>query len=93
MQRGRTAKPRSASMVAKVSPVLAHVRAKQDSAKCNRSHLPSQEQQQLHPEGHSDKDATQTDSRQQVTVEPVPVEEVEHPQNGHIMEVLMLSTA
>uniref|UniRef100_A0A3B5QIR2 S-phase cyclin A-associated protein in the ER n=1 Tax=Xiphophorus maculatus TaxID=8083 RepID=A0A3B5QIR2_XIPMA len=48
VQRGRTAKPRSASMVAKVSPVLAHVPAKQDSAKCNRSHLPPQEQPQQH---------------------------------------------
>lgn len=93
MQRGRTAKPRSASMVAKVSPVLAHVPAKQDSAKCNRSHLPPQEQPQRRPVCPSDKDMTQTDFRQQVTEEPVPVEEVEHPQNGHIMEVLMLSTA
>ncbi|XP_043980178.1 S phase cyclin A-associated protein in the endoplasmic reticulum isoform X5 [Gambusia affinis] len=86
VQRGRTAKPRSASMVAKVSPVLAHVPAKQDSAKCNRSHLPPQEQPQRRPECPSDKDVTQTDFRQQVTEEPVPVEEVEHPQNGHIME-------
>ncbi|XP_054883343.1 S phase cyclin A-associated protein in the endoplasmic reticulum isoform X4 [Poeciliopsis prolifica] len=86
VQRGRTAKPRSASMVAKVSPVLARVPAKQDSAKCNRSHLPPQEQLQLRPECPSDKDVTQTDFRQQVTEESVPVEEVEHPQNGHIME-------
>ncbi|KAK5619578.1 hypothetical protein CRENBAI_012432 [Crenichthys baileyi] len=83
VQRGRTAKPRSASMVAKVSPALAHVPAK-DSAKCNRSHLP--EKQQLRPECPPDKDVTQTDSGQQVTVKPVPVEELEHPQNGHIME-------
>ncbi|XP_007566427.1 S phase cyclin A-associated protein in the endoplasmic reticulum isoform X6 [Poecilia formosa] len=86
VQRGRTAKPRSASMVAKVSPVLARVPAKQDSGKCNRSHLPPQEQPQRRPECPSDKDVTQTDSRQQVTEELVPVEEVEHPQNGHIME-------
>ncbi|MEQ2254172.1 hypothetical protein ILYODFUR_000932, partial [Ilyodon furcidens] len=84
VQRGRTAKPRSAAMVAKVSPSLAHVPAKQDSAKCNRSHL--QEKQQLRPECPPDKDVTQTDSGQQVTVKPVPVEELEHPQNGHIME-------
>uniref|UniRef100_A0A3Q2TYQ1 S-phase cyclin A-associated protein in the ER n=1 Tax=Fundulus heteroclitus TaxID=8078 RepID=A0A3Q2TYQ1_FUNHE len=75
VQRGRTAKPRSASLVAKVSPVLAHVPAKQDSAKCNRSHLPPQEQQRLRPECPRDKDVTQTDSGQQVTVEPVPVED------------------
>uniref|UniRef100_A0A3Q2NR67 S-phase cyclin A-associated protein in the ER n=1 Tax=Fundulus heteroclitus TaxID=8078 RepID=A0A3Q2NR67_FUNHE len=61
VQRGRTAKPRSASLVAK-------------------------EQQRLRPECPRDKDVTQTDSGQQVTVEPVPVEDVEHPQNGHIME-------
>ncbi|XP_047211276.1 S phase cyclin A-associated protein in the endoplasmic reticulum [Girardinichthys multiradiatus] len=84
VQRGRAAKPRSAAMVAKVSPVLAHVPAKQDSAKCNRSHLP--EKQQLRPECPPDKDVTQTDSGPQVTVKPVPVEEVEHPENGHIME-------
>uniref|UniRef100_A0A3P9NRJ7 S-phase cyclin A-associated protein in the ER n=1 Tax=Poecilia reticulata TaxID=8081 RepID=A0A3P9NRJ7_POERE len=72
VQRGRTAKPRSASMVAKVSPVLARVPAKQDSAKCNRSHLPPQEQPQRRPECPSDKDVTQTDSRQQVTEELVP---------------------
>ncbi|MEQ2180731.1 hypothetical protein GOODEAATRI_004227 [Goodea atripinnis] len=84
VQRGRTAKPRSAAMVAKVSPALAHVPAKQDSAKCNRSHLP--EKQQLRPECPPDKDVTQTDSGQQVTVKPVLVEELEHPQNGHIME-------
>ncbi|MED6241590.1 hypothetical protein ATANTOWER_020815 [Ataeniobius toweri] len=84
VQRGRTAKPRSAAMVAKVSPALAHVPDKQDSAKCNRSHLP--EKQQLRPECPPDKDVTQTDSGQQVTVKLVPVEELEHPQNGHIME-------
>ncbi|XP_038124669.1 S phase cyclin A-associated protein in the endoplasmic reticulum isoform X3 [Cyprinodon tularosa] len=86
VQRGRTAKPRSASMVAKVSPVLAHVRAKQDSTKCNRSHLQQQEKQQLRPECPPDKDVTPAASGQQVTVTSVPVEEVEHPQNGHIME-------
>ncbi|XP_015234429.1 PREDICTED: S phase cyclin A-associated protein in the endoplasmic reticulum isoform X3 [Cyprinodon variegatus] len=86
VQRGRTAKPRSASMVAKVSPVLAHVRAKQDSTKYNRSHLQQQEKQQLRPECPPDKDVTPAASGQQVTVTSVPVEEVEHPQNGHIME-------
>ncbi|MEQ2190706.1 hypothetical protein XENOCAPTIV_006657, partial [Xenoophorus captivus] len=73
VQRGRTAKPRSAAMVAKVSPALAHIPAKQDSAKFNRSHLP--EKQQLRPECPPDKDVTQTDSGQQVTVKPVPASE------------------
>uniref|UniRef100_A0A671XXJ7 S-phase cyclin A-associated protein in the ER n=1 Tax=Sparus aurata TaxID=8175 RepID=A0A671XXJ7_SPAAU len=50
VQRGRTAKPRSAAIVAKVSPVLAHVIPKQDSAKCDHSHPPPQEEQQLRPQ-------------------------------------------
>uniref|UniRef100_I3KDJ4 S-phase cyclin A-associated protein in the ER n=1 Tax=Oreochromis niloticus TaxID=8128 RepID=I3KDJ4_ORENI len=42
VQRGRTAKPRSAAMVAKVSPVLASVTPKQDSSKGNQSRVPPQ---------------------------------------------------
>ncbi|KAM6937532.1 LOW QUALITY PROTEIN: S phase cyclin A-associated protein in the endoplasmic reticulum [Xenentodon cancila] len=103
VQRGRTAKPRSAAIVAKVSPVLAHATPKQDSAKYNRSHLPpqvkqqpqqpqqppqqqQQQQQQLCPECPSDKGMTQTNAEQQVPAEPTPQREVEHPENGHIME-------
>uniref|UniRef100_A0A3Q3LE94 S-phase cyclin A-associated protein in the ER n=1 Tax=Mastacembelus armatus TaxID=205130 RepID=A0A3Q3LE94_9TELE len=56
VQRGRTAKPRSAAIVAKVSPVLAHVTPKQDVVKGNQSHLPPH-------------DATQTDIEQQVPTE------------------------
>uniref|UniRef100_A0A8D0D0E1 S-phase cyclin A-associated protein in the ER n=1 Tax=Sander lucioperca TaxID=283035 RepID=A0A8D0D0E1_SANLU len=62
VQRGRTAKPRSAAIVAKISPVLAHVPPKQDSAKCNQSHLPPKEEQQLHPQFPPDKDTTQKDT-------------------------------
>uniref|UniRef100_A0A673CLF9 U1-type domain-containing protein n=1 Tax=Sphaeramia orbicularis TaxID=375764 RepID=A0A673CLF9_9TELE len=43
VQRGRTAKPRSAAIVAKASPVLAHVTPKQDCTKENQSYLPPQE--------------------------------------------------
>uniref|UniRef100_A0A3Q1FKT9 S-phase cyclin A-associated protein in the ER n=1 Tax=Acanthochromis polyacanthus TaxID=80966 RepID=A0A3Q1FKT9_9TELE len=50
VQRGRTAKPRSAAIVAKVSPVLAHVTPKQDNGKCNQPHLPPKEQRQPRPE-------------------------------------------
>uniref|UniRef100_A0A4W6CHI7 S-phase cyclin A-associated protein in the ER n=1 Tax=Lates calcarifer TaxID=8187 RepID=A0A4W6CHI7_LATCA len=50
VQRGRTAKPRSAAIVAKVSPVLAHTPPKQDSAKGNQSHLPPQEEQRPQPQ-------------------------------------------
>uniref|UniRef100_A0A673CP16 U1-type domain-containing protein n=1 Tax=Sphaeramia orbicularis TaxID=375764 RepID=A0A673CP16_9TELE len=45
VQRGRTAKPRSAAIVAKASPVLAHVTPKQDCTKENQSYLPPQEEQ------------------------------------------------
>lgn len=86
VQRGRTARPRSAAIVAKVSPVLAHVTPKQDSSKCNQSQLPPQEERQPRPECPPDKDVTQMDTEQQVPVEPDSLEEVERPENGHIME-------
>ncbi|XP_031138918.1 S phase cyclin A-associated protein in the endoplasmic reticulum isoform X3 [Sander lucioperca] len=86
VQRGRTAKPRSAAIVAKISPVLAHVPPKQDSAKCNQSHLPPKEEQQLHPQFPPDKDTTQKDTEQQVPVEPDPPEKIGHPENGNMME-------
>uniref|UniRef100_A0A8D3CZR0 S-phase cyclin A-associated protein in the ER n=1 Tax=Scophthalmus maximus TaxID=52904 RepID=A0A8D3CZR0_SCOMX len=50
VQRGRTARPRSAAMVAKVSPVLAQVTPKQDSVKDNGPHLLPQGEQQLQPQ-------------------------------------------
>uniref|UniRef100_A0A4W6CHK8 S-phase cyclin A-associated protein in the ER n=1 Tax=Lates calcarifer TaxID=8187 RepID=A0A4W6CHK8_LATCA len=59
VQRGRTAKPRSAAIVAKVSPVLAHTPPKQDSAKGNQSHLPPQEEQRPQPQCPPDKCSTQ----------------------------------
>ncbi|XP_017261601.1 S phase cyclin A-associated protein in the endoplasmic reticulum isoform X4 [Kryptolebias marmoratus] len=86
VQRGRTAKPRSAAIVAKVSPVLAHATPKQDSAKGNRSHLPPQDQKQPRPESPPDKGVTRTDQEQQVTAAPDPLKEVVHPENGQIME-------
>ncbi|XP_078024468.1 S phase cyclin A-associated protein in the endoplasmic reticulum isoform X4 [Epinephelus lanceolatus] len=86
VQRGRTAKPRSATIVAKVSPVLAHVTPKQDSAKRNPSHLPPKEEQQLHPECPTDKDTTEKDTEEKVPAEPVPLEEVERPEKGNMME-------
>ncbi|XP_040894962.1 S phase cyclin A-associated protein in the endoplasmic reticulum isoform X2 [Toxotes jaculatrix] len=86
VQRGRTAKPRSAAIVAKVSPVLAHVTPKQDSAKGNQSHVPPQEEQQLQPQCPPDKDSTQMDIEQRVPAEPDPLEEVESPENGRMME-------
>lgn len=92
VQRGRTAKPRSAAMVAKVSPVLACVTPKQDSNKGNQSRVPPQANEQLRPECPRHKDVSQTDTKQQIPSEPEPQEEVEGPKNGQIMEVLMFST-
>ncbi|XP_062276868.1 S phase cyclin A-associated protein in the endoplasmic reticulum isoform X2 [Scomber scombrus] len=87
VQRGRTAKPRSAAIVAKVIPVLAHVTPKQDRAKDNQSELPPQEEQLLCPQCPPDKDTTQMDTKQQqVPAEPQPQEEVGCSDSGHMME-------
>ncbi|XP_041795437.1 S phase cyclin A-associated protein in the endoplasmic reticulum [Chelmon rostratus] len=94
VQRGRTAKPRSAAIVAKVSPVIASVTPTQNSAKCDQSHRPPQEQQQqqqqqqqqLCPQCPPDQDVTSMDTEQQVPAEPDPLEKVGHPENGHMME-------
>lgn len=88
VQRGRPARPRSAAIVAKVSPVLAHVTPKQDSAKENQSQLLPQEEQQLCPPCPQDKDGAQTDSEQPVPVEPGPMEKAGDSENRHMMEVL-----
>ncbi|KAM8750192.1 S phase cyclin A-associated protein in the endoplasmic reticulum isoform 1-T1 [Acanthopagrus schlegelii] len=86
VQRGRTAKPRSAAIIAKVSPVLAHVIPKQDSAKCDHSHPPPQEEQQLRPQCLPDNDAAKTDSEQEVPAEPDDLEKVGHPESGQMIE-------
>lgn len=88
MQRGRTAKPRSAAIVAKVSPVLAHVPPKQENAKCGQSHPPPQEEWQPRPPRPSDKDETTIDTQQPVPAEPDPVEEFGCPENRDMIEVL-----
>uniref|UniRef100_A0A3P8QIP9 C2H2-type domain-containing protein n=1 Tax=Astatotilapia calliptera TaxID=8154 RepID=A0A3P8QIP9_ASTCA len=75
VQRGRTAKPRSAAMVAKVSPVLACVTPKQDNNKGNQSRAPPQANEQLRPECPRHKDVSQTDTKQQIPSEPEPQEE------------------
>ncbi|CAJ1056722.1 S phase cyclin A-associated protein in the endoplasmic reticulum isoform X2 [Xyrichtys novacula] len=86
VQRGRTAKPRSAAMVAKVSPVLAHVTPRQDNAKVNQPQLPQQKEQQLQPQCPPEKDKTPTDTQQKVPAKPDPPEKVENPENEQIME-------
>uniref|UniRef100_UPI0037E71848 S phase cyclin A-associated protein in the endoplasmic reticulum isoform X3 n=1 Tax=Semicossyphus pulcher TaxID=241346 RepID=UPI0037E71848 len=84
VQRGRTAKPRSAAMVAKVSPVLAHVPPKPDSTK-NNLQLPPQKEQ-LRPQCPPEKDATQTDTHEKVPAEPDPPEKVGSPEKEKMME-------
>ncbi|XP_024911820.1 S phase cyclin A-associated protein in the endoplasmic reticulum isoform X2 [Cynoglossus semilaevis] len=87
VQRGRTAKPRSATMVAKVSPVLTHVTPKPSNSKEKQPHLPPREQEQLQPQQCSlDKNSTQAETEQQVPMTPHPQESVQHPENGHMME-------
>uniref|UniRef100_A0A3P9IDR8 S-phase cyclin A-associated protein in the ER n=1 Tax=Oryzias latipes TaxID=8090 RepID=A0A3P9IDR8_ORYLA len=86
VHRGRTAKPRSAAIVAKVSPVVAQVNPKQDSAKCNRSLVVPQEEQHPRPELPSVKEVIQADTGQPVSAEPDPLVKVEHPDKEGIME-------
>ncbi|XP_034542425.1 S phase cyclin A-associated protein in the endoplasmic reticulum [Notolabrus celidotus] len=86
VQRGRTAKPRSAAMVAKVSPVLAQVMPKQDSTKVNQPQLPPQKEQQLLPQCPPGKDKTPTDTQEEVPAEPEPMEKVGSPDNEKTME-------
>uniref|UniRef100_A0A665VMP2 U1-type domain-containing protein n=1 Tax=Echeneis naucrates TaxID=173247 RepID=A0A665VMP2_ECHNA len=69
VQRGRTAKPRSAAIVAKVSPVLAHVIPKQESTKGNQCHQSPQEEQQPQPQCPPAKDSSQTDMEQRVPLD------------------------
>ncbi|KAF7224438.1 S phase cyclin A-associated protein in the endoplasmic reticulum isoform X2 [Nothobranchius furzeri] len=86
VQRGRTAKPRSATMVSKVGPNLAHNAPKQDFVKSNWSRQPPQEERQLRPERPLNTNETQHDPEQLVPAKPAPLKEAEHPENGQIME-------
>ncbi|KAM9853950.1 S phase cyclin A-associated protein in the endoplasmic reticulum [Aulostomus maculatus] len=86
VQRGRASKPRSAAIVAKVSPVLAHVIPKPDSTKEKPPHLPPEEKQEVCPQCPSDMNTTPADTELQVPAEPDSVEKVEHPESGHTME-------
>ncbi|KAI9529803.1 hypothetical protein NQZ68_008042 [Dissostichus eleginoides] len=81
VQRGRTAKPRFAAIVTKVSPVL--VTPKPDSGKCNQSLLTTKEEETLHPQLPPDNDTTQKDTEQQVP-DPDPLEK--DPENANMME-------
>lgn len=92
VHRGRTAKPRSAAIVAKVCPVFAHVNPKQESAKCSQSHRPPHKEQQPHRQCPLDKDVTILDTEQQVPAEPDSPEKVGCPENRGMTEVLRFNT-
>ncbi|XP_061534118.1 S phase cyclin A-associated protein in the endoplasmic reticulum isoform X6 [Phycodurus eques] len=79
VQRGRAAKPRSATMIAKVSPVLAtHVAPKQNSTR-NLSVVPPQEEPPICPQCPTHVDATKLDSEKKVPTLQDPPDEVKHP--------------
>ncbi|KAF7660967.1 hypothetical protein LDENG_00270730 [Lucifuga dentata] len=86
VQRGRTAKPRSATIAANISPVLGHVTPKQDSAKVTQSHVTPREEQQLHTQYHPDNDGAQKNSKQQVPVDATSLDKPGDLENGHMME-------
>lgn len=93
VQRGRTARPRSATIAANVSPVSAHMTSKRDSTKVvgTQSHVLSQEERQLHTQYPLDNGSGETNSEQGVPVDSVPVDEVGDSENGDTMEVLWFS--
>lgn len=90
VQRGRTAKPRSAALAAKACPVLAHVTPKQDDAKCGQSNRSPLVQQ---PQRSFIKDTTVTDTKQQVVAEPDPQEKDGLEDSRDVTEVLRFSTS
>ncbi|XP_049580020.1 S phase cyclin A-associated protein in the endoplasmic reticulum isoform X3 [Syngnathus scovelli] len=82
VHRGRAAKPRSATMIAKVSPVLAtHVAPKQASSK-NQSLVPPQEEHPVRPQSPPPVDTTKVDSKKKVD----PPDEEKHPVGGDTVE-------
>ncbi|XP_061534117.1 S phase cyclin A-associated protein in the endoplasmic reticulum isoform X5 [Phycodurus eques] len=86
VQRGRAAKPRSATMIAKVSPVLAtHVAPKQNSTR-NLSVVPPQEEPPICPQCPTHVDATKLDSEKKVPTLQDPPDEVKHPVSGDTVE-------
>lgn len=91
VQRGRPARPRSAAIVAKVSPVLAHVSPKEDNNKVNQQQQQEQKQQQLQqvrPLCPPDKDKSQllSDTVQPIPEEPVPPVETGDTEKGQMIE-------
>uniref|UniRef100_A0A674NH85 S-phase cyclin A-associated protein in the ER n=1 Tax=Takifugu rubripes TaxID=31033 RepID=A0A674NH85_TAKRU len=74
VQRGRTAKPRSATLLGKVCPDLAHAAPKRERPKCEQPHPPPQEKQLSHTRFPVTEDTTIPDNEQKVLAEPNPAE-------------------
>ena len=93
VQRGRPARPRSAAIVAKVSPVLANVCPRDDSNIVNQpqQQQPKQQQKQaLQPLCPPDNDKSQLLSNPQpIPEEQAPLEETGDLEEGHKIEVLL----
>ncbi|TNN00492.1 S phase cyclin A-associated protein in the endoplasmic reticulum isoform X4 [Takifugu flavidus] len=86
VQRGRTAKPRSATLLGKVCPDLAHAAPKRERPKCEQPHPPPQEKQLSHTRFPVTEDTTIPDNEQKVLAEPNPAEKVGSQENGDMME-------
>ncbi|XP_046890085.1 S phase cyclin A-associated protein in the endoplasmic reticulum isoform X2 [Hypomesus transpacificus] len=90
VQRGRPARPRSAAIVAKVSPVLANVCPRDDSNIVNQPQQQQQKQQQqqaLQPLCPPDNDKSQLLSNPQpIPEEQAPLEETGDLEEGHKIE-------
>lgn len=91
VQRGRTAKPRSATLQSKVGPDLVHAAPKRERPKCEQPHPPPQEEQLSHTKCPVTKGTTIPDNEKKVLAEPDPPE-VGSPENGNMMEVLGFGT-
>ncbi|KAM6960609.1 S phase cyclin A-associated protein in the endoplasmic reticulum [Aplochiton taeniatus] len=85
VQRGRPARPRSAAMVAKVSPVVAHVPPKEDDNN-DRHRETEQKNQGPPPPRPQDEDEAQVSCEQALPKDQVPSAESGVVEKGHVME-------
>lgn len=91
VQRGRTAKPRSATLLGKAWPGLVQAAPKRERPKCEQLRPPPQKELP-HTQCPVTEDTTIPDNEQQVLDEPHPPEKVGCQENGDMMEVLGFST-
>uniref|UniRef100_H3CSI1 S-phase cyclin A-associated protein in the ER n=1 Tax=Tetraodon nigroviridis TaxID=99883 RepID=H3CSI1_TETNG len=74
VHRGRTAKPRSATLPGKACSELVQAAPKRERPKCEQPHAPPQEEQLSHAQCPVTEDTTIQDDEQQVLAEPDPPE-------------------